>query len=119
MFSCGYSKSFRDSFLYRTTLVAAFEVSFSITKEFLKKKVNVKLAFALISLFRVQIQDFASRSSTTRAFVFLSKFAEFIIIKYLTQEVDGNLSVCVDERSPCGLPITGGIEIYQRDMIKR
>ena len=57
--------------------MAAFEVSFSITKEFLKKKVNVKLAFALISLFRVQIQDFASRSSTTRAFVFLSKFAEF------------------------------------------
>ena len=34
-------------------------------------------AFALINLFRVQIQEIATRSTTTRAFVFLEKFAEF------------------------------------------
>ena len=48
----------------RTTMVA-------------KKKVIGEIAFALISLFHVQIQEPASRSTTTRAFVFLAKFAEF------------------------------------------
>ena len=37
--------------------------------------------------------------------------AEFIIAKYLKQEVDEDLSVCVDEHSPCGLSITGDIKI--------
>ena len=36
----------------------------------------------------------------------------FIITKYLKQEVDDDLSVCVDEHSPCGLSITGDIKIY-------
>ena len=35
-----------------------------------------------------------------------------IITKYLNQEVDDNLSACVDERSPCGLSITADINIY-------
>ena len=35
-----------------------------------------------------------------------------IITKYLKQEVDDNLSACMDERSPCGLSITGDINIY-------
>ena len=35
------------------------------------------MAFDLISLFQVQIQEPTSRSTTTRAFVFLAKFAEF------------------------------------------
>ena len=43
----------------------------------------------------------------------------FIITKYLKQEVDDDLSVCVDERSPCGLSITGDIKIYQCHVIKR
>ena len=34
---------------------------------------------------------------------FLQKFLNFIITKYLKQEVDDNLSLCVVERSPCGL----------------
>ena len=38
-----------------------------------------------------------------------------IITKYLKQEVDDSLSVCVDERSPSGLSITGDIKSYQRD----
>ena len=39
----------------------------------------------------------ASRSTTARAFVFLVKF---IIQKYLKQEVNDDLSICLDERSP-------------------
>ena len=45
----------------------------------------------------------ASRSPTTRAFVSLAKF---IIAKYLKPEVDDDLSICVVERSPCGLSVT-------------
>ena len=33
----------------------------------------------------------------------LSFLQNFIITKYLKQVVDDDLSVCVDERSPCGL----------------
>ena len=57
-----------------------------------------------------------SRSPITRAFV---SFAKFIIENYLKQEVDDDLSVCVDERSPCGLSITGNIKIYQCHVAKR
>ena len=49
----------------------------------------------------------------------LSFLQNFIITKYLKQEVDDDLSVCVDERSPCGLSITGDIKIYQCHVIKR
>ena len=96
--------------------MAAFKVSFSIRKEFQKKKVNGEIVFALISLFHLQIQEAASRSTTTRAFVFLAKF---IITKYLKQEVDDDLSIFVEERSACGLSITGDIKIYQCHLIKR
>ena len=37
----------------------------------------------------------------------------------LKQEVDDDLSVCVDERDPCGLSITRDIKIYQCHVIKR
>ena len=75
--SCEYSKNFTKSFFYRTTSVAAFESCFSTRKEFLKKKVSGGIDFELISLFHVQIQELKSRSTTTRALVFLAKFAEF------------------------------------------
>ena len=45
-------------------------------------------------MFHVQIQEPAGWSTTIRASVFLAKFA---IAKYLKQEVDHYLSVCVDE----------------------
>ena len=48
VFSCEYSKTFRDTFFYRTTPVAAFELSFSIREE-LKKKESGEIAFALTS----------------------------------------------------------------------
>ena len=50
---------------------------------------------------------------------FLQTLLNFIIVKYLKQEVDDNLSVCLDERSPCGLCITGDIKIYQCHVTKR
>ena len=58
-FSSAYSKMFRECFFYRTTPLTVFEVSFSITKEYkkIKKKVNGEIAFALISLFHVQVQE--------------------------------------------------------------
>ena len=48
----------------------------------------------------------------------LSFLQNFIITKYLKQEVDDDLSVCMDERSPCGLSVTGDIKIYQCHVIK-
>ena len=47
VFSCEYFQSFRNNFFYTTTRIAAFELYFSIRKNF---------------------------STTTRAFVFLAKF---------------------------------------------
>ena len=79
---------------FRTISVVAFQLSFSIREEFLKKKVSGEIAFALINLFQAQIQEPANRSTTTRAFVFLAKFAE------VGQKVGNVLNVCVDECIP-------------------
>ena len=49
----------------------------------------------------------------------LSFLQNFIITKYLKQDVDDDLSVCVDKRSTCGLFMTGDIMIYQCHVIKR
>ena len=51
--------------------------------------------------------------------LFFLSFLQFIIAKYLKQEVNDDLSVCLDERSLCGLSITGDINIYQYHVIKR
>ena len=93
--------------------------NYILVSEFKKKKVCGEIAFDLISLFHVQIQQPTSRSTTTRAFAFLAKFAGFYYHKILKQEVDDELSVCLDELSPCGLSITGDIKIYQCHTIKR
>ena len=73
VFCCDYSKSFRNNFFYRRTTVAAFELCFSIRKNF-KKEVSGEIAFDLISLFHVQIQEFTRTSTTTKACVFPAKF---------------------------------------------
>ena len=57
-------------------IVAAFATSFSIKKNY-RKKVTAEIAFALINLFHVQIEEPASSSTTTRIFVFLATFAAF------------------------------------------
>ena len=114
--SCEYSQSFRDSFFNRTTLVVSYELSFSIRKEFLKREINGKIAFALISLFHVQIQKPQNRSTTTRAFVFLAQFAGFYYHKIFETSHD-NLSICLDKCSLCNLSLTQDIKIYQCCMI--
>ena len=43
---------------------------------------------------------------------FFQNFLNFVITKYLKQEVDDDLNLCVVERSPCGLSITGYIKIF-------
>ena len=48
-----YPKSFRD-ICFRTILVTAFELSFSIRKELKKKEISGEIAFALINLCQVQ-----------------------------------------------------------------
>ena len=57
--------------------MAAFELCFSIRKEFLKKEVSGKIDFELITLFHVQTQESTNGSTTLRPFVFFAKFAEF------------------------------------------
>ena len=37
---------------------------------------------------------------------FMQTLLDFVITKYFKQEVDDNLSICVDECIPCGLSIT-------------
>ena len=50
---------------------------------------------------------------------FLQNLMNFIITRYLKQEVDDDLSIRVDECNPCGLSMTGDIKIYQCLVIKR
>ena len=50
---------------------------------------------------------------------FFQNFLNFIITKYLKQEVNDDLSLCMVERSPCDLSITGDIKIYQYHTMKR
>ena len=40
------------------------------------------------------------RSTTTKVSVFLQNFLNFIITKYMKQEINDGLSVCQDEYSP-------------------
>ena len=47
---------------------------FYYQKEFVKKKVSGEIAFDVISLFHVQIQEPIRHSSTTGVFIFLAKF---------------------------------------------
>ena len=49
---------------------------------------------------------------------FLHNLLNFIIKKYLKQ-VDDNLSICMDEHSPCGLTLTEDVKFYQNHVIKR
>ena len=77
-----------------------------------EKEVSEEIAFTLISLFQVQIQEPASMSTTMRAFFFfMQNLLNFFITKYLKQEVDDDLNVSMDEHSPNGLSIIGAIKI--------
>ena len=60
-------------------MVAAFE--YVLVSERIFKKVSGEIAFDLISLFHVQIQQPTRSSTTTRAFVFSAKFHYHKIIE--------------------------------------
>ena len=75
-----------------------------------------EIAFDLISLFHIKCKSLQDIQLTREH---LSFPQNFIITKYLKQEVDDDRSVCMDERSPCDLSITGDIKIYQCHVIKR
>ena len=94
--------------------MAVFELCFGIRKEFLK--ISGGIAFDLISLFYVQIQ---AGQLPQEHLSFLQNFLNVGITKYFNQEVNDDLSVCVDECNPCGLSITGDIKLYQCHVIKR
>ena len=49
----------------------------------------------------------------------LQNLLKFFITKYLKQDVDDDLSICIDKRSPRCLSVTKDIRIYQCHMIKR
>ena len=87
---------------------------FKYQKEFLTKKVSGKIAFDLISLFH----KYTSLQEVQLPRQHLSFLQNFIITKNWKQEVHADLSVWVDERSPCGLSMTGDINIYQYHAIK-
>ena len=48
---------------------------------------------------------------------FLQNLLNFIVTKYLKQEVDSNISICVDKHNPCGLPITGDLSVSHDLMV--
>ena len=50
---------------------------------------------------------------------FLQNLQNFIITKYLKQEVDDDLSIRVDERSACDRSVTRDIKISQCHVIER
>ena len=88
---------------------------FKYQKKFLTKKVSGKIAFYLISLFH----KYKSLQEVQPPRQHLSFSQNFIITKYVKQDVDGDLSVWVDKRSPCGLSMTQDIKIYQYHVIKK
>ena len=49
---------------------------------------------------------------------FFQTLLNFIITKYFKQEVDDNLSICMDEHSLCDLSVAEDIKIYQWHMVK-
>ena len=59
-------------FFNRTMTGAAFELCL-VSERISKKKVTGEIAFDLISLFHVQMQEPTRSSTTTRAFVFPAK----------------------------------------------
>ena len=94
--------------------VAAFEISFSTRKEYKKRQLMERLHLLLISLFHIQIQDPCKQVNYYESICFSYKIYYRKIF-----ETRNRRRLCMDERSSCGLSITGDIEIYQCNVIKR
>ena len=85
--------------------MTAFEL-FLVSERIFKKE-SGEIAFDLISLFCF-IYKYKSLQEVQLPWEHLFFMQNFIITKYLKQEIDVDLRVCVDERS---LSITGDIKI--------
>ena len=87
-----------------------------VSEKFSKNKVSREIVFDLISLFSCTYTRAYKKFNYHESMSFLQNF---IITRYLRQEVDEELSACVDELRPYDLSIAGDIKIYQCHMIKR
>ena len=106
------------AFFYRTTLVAAFELSFSIRKNFLKRKLVKRLPLNELACFLYKYKSLQVCQQPGEHLSFSQNFLNFIVTKYLKAEDNDNVSLCMVERSPCGPSITGDIKIYQCHVTK-
>ena len=88
--------------------MAVFEVSFSIRKEFKETKSMERFSCTNTRAWK-QVNYHDS----------ICLFCKFIIAKSFKQEVNDELSICVDECSPYDLSITGDRKIHQCHVIKR
>ena len=80
-----------------------------VSEKFSKNKVSRETAFDLISLFSCTYTRAYKKFNYHESMSFLQNF---IITRYLRQEVDDELSACVDELRPYDLSIAGDIKIY-------
>ena len=100
-------QKFWNSFLYRTTAVAAFELCFSIRKNFQQWKWR-----DLISLYKCTNTSFYKQVNYRESICLSCKICWICFItKYFKQEVDGDLRIWVDKRSSVA-SIIGDIKIY-------
>ena len=83
-----------------------------------KKEVSGEIAFALISLFHYKYKNMQAGQLAQEYLYFLQRLLNFVITKYIKQKVDDNLTIYMDEHSPCGLSVTGDIKICQCCQIK-
>ena len=97
--------------------MAAFELSFII--RILKKKWVERLPLIWLEYVMHKYESLQAGRLPQEYLSFLQYLLNFIIIKYLEKKVDGDFSICVDERKPCGLSLTRNINIYKCHMIKR
>ena len=110
LFSYEYSKCFRNSFFIEQLRWLLLNYVL-VSERILKRKVSGEIAFDLISLFHLQTQEPTNKSIPWNHLSFLQNLLNFIITKYLKQEVNDDLSGCMDKCSPRGLSITGDLSI--------
>ena len=91
--------------------------SYLLVSERISKKEIGEIAFDLISLYKYK--SLQAGLLPQEQLSCLQNFLNFIITKYLKQEVSDNLSACEDKHSPYGFSITGDTKNYQCLVIKR
>ena len=95
--------------------MALFEYYFSIRKFFLKNEVSREI---VISLFQYKYKKMRAGQLPQEHLYFLQSLLHFIITKYIKEEVDDNLTICMNEHSSCDLSVTGDTKICQCHVIK-